>query len=66
MSYICESCGKATIVGRSQKHQRGVAGKRWHKRAQSTPRTFKPNLQKFQGKLLCTKCIKRLKKDSQL
>ncbi|PIU28546.1 50S ribosomal protein L28 [Candidatus Woesebacteria bacterium CG07_land_8_20_14_0_80_44_9] len=65
MSYRCENCGKETVVGRSQRHARGVAGKRWKKRAQKTPRTFKPNLQMFQGRKLCTKCIKRLKKDTR-
>lgn len=72
MSYVCENCGKSTVVGRSKTHKRGVAGKRWRKRAQVTPRTFKPNLQKVSVMLgevrksvkLCTKCIKRLKKDS--
>ena len=67
---ICEICGKHKEIGRSQKHKRGVAGKRWKKRAPSTPRTFKPNLQKKTVILagekkkmkLCTKCIKRIKK----
>jgi ribosomal protein L28 len=51
-------------------HGRGVAGKRWKKRAQVTPRLFKINLQKktvlINGMVkqmrLCTKCIKRIKK----
>lgn len=70
MAYMCQICGKKTVVGRSQQHKRGVAGKRWKKRAQSTPRVFKPNLQNVtlnmnDGKKkmkLCTKCIKRIKK----
>jgi large subunit ribosomal protein L28 len=70
MSYICEICGKQTVVGGSQKHRRGVAGKRWRKRAQRTPRVFKPNLQTVTVKLngdkkqmrLCAKCVKRIKK----
>lgn len=74
MSFICENCGKGTHVGRSHRHGRGVAGKRWLKRAQSTPRTFKPNLQKVSvmvnGKKvamkLCTRCIKRFKKDKKI
>jgi ribosomal protein L28 len=57
-------------MGRSQKHKRGVAGKRWKYRAQVTPRLFKINLQKktvlINGESkqmrLCTKCIKRIKK----
>lgn len=70
MAYVCEICGKKTSVGRSQKHKRGVAGKRWRNRAQATPRVFRPNLQKktviISGKekkmLLCAKCIKRIRK----
>lgn len=74
MSYICEICGKSTVVGRSKSHKRGVAGKRWKKRAQVTPRTFKPNLQKVSVMLggvktsakLCTKCIKKMEKEGML
>ena len=74
MSYICQICDKSTSVGGSQKHKRGVAGKRWKYRAQRTPRTFKPNLQNItvlydenEHKMkLCTKCIKRIKKFGQI
>jgi len=74
MSYICEKCAKSTVTGRSQQHKRGVAGKRWKKRAQKTPRTFKPNLQKIavmvagvkQTMKLCAKCIKRFEKEGKL
>lgn len=71
MSYVCEICGKGTIVGRSQQHGRGVAGRRWKKRAQATRRVFKPNLQKKTFILssgdkkqmrVCTKCLKAAKK----
>jgi len=70
MAYICQICGKKTNVGRSQKHHRGVAGKRWRKRAQATARLFKPNLQRVTLKInsevqkmrICTKCLKRIKK----
>jgi len=69
MSYVCDICDKKTVYGVSQRHGRGVAGKRWKKRAQATKRTFKPNLQtvsvavagKTKQMLLCTKCIKRIK-----
>lgn len=58
------------MMGRSQHHGRGIAGKRWKKRAQITPRLFKVNLQKVTLKIngnekqmrVCTKCIKRIKK----
>lgn len=70
MALVCDICGKEKSVGRSQKHKRGVAGKRWRKRAQKTPRVFKPNLHqktvvvnnKEEKMKLCAKCIKRIKK----
>lgn len=74
MSYVCDNCGKSIVVGRSQRHGRGVAGKRWLKRTQSTVRLFKPNLQKVSvivnGKKismrLCAKCLKRFKKEGKI
>ena len=74
MANICEICGKKRVIGRSQRHKRGVAGKRWRKRAQVTPRTFKPNLQRATVILagqekkmtLCAKCLKRLKKEGKI
>jgi large subunit ribosomal protein L28 len=74
MAYKCEKCGKSTVTGISQSHHRGVAGKRWKKRAQKTIRTFKPNIKwasvLVAGKVvrmkLCTRCIKRYKKDNLL
>ena len=74
MSLICDNCEKGMVYGRQSTHHRGVAGKRWKKRAQVTLRTFKPNLQKIavmvNGKKmtvkLCTNCIKRFKKDGKL
>ena len=74
MSMICQNCGKIKVMGRSKTHKRGVAGKRWKKRAQVTPRLFNINLQmatvtengkKTQMKL-CAKCIKRFKKDGKI
>ncbi len=70
MSYICQICDKESQMGRSQQHRRGVAGRRWKKRSQETPRLFKPNLQKVTLKIndsakqmkICTKCLKRIKK----
>lgn len=69
MAYICQICEKHTVKGGSQKHRRGVAGKRWRKRAQHTKRTFKPNLQNVtvihndqeEKMRLCAKCIKRIR-----
>lgn len=67
----CHHCGKSLIYGRSHTHHRGVAGGRWKKRAQKTQRIFKVNLVRLsiieKGKSvrvrLCTKCLKRIRKD---
>jgi len=74
MALVCDNCGKGMVYGRQSTHHRGVAGKRWRKRAQTTLRTFKPNLQKIavnvNGKKvtmkLCTNCIKLFKKQGKL
>lgn len=68
---FCYHCGKGAIYGRSHTHHRGVAGGRWKKKATKTSRLFKPNLQPVDVMeddtvmrvQLCTKCIKRIKKD---
>ena len=67
----CYHCGKGIIFGHRHTHHRGVAGGRWKKRAPKTRRTFEPNLQHVDivesGEVkrvkLCTKCLKRIKKD---
>ena len=59
------------LFGHSRTHHRGVAGGRWKKRAPKTNRVFKPNLQHIKiienektiVVSLCTKCLKRVKKD---
>lgn len=74
MAYMCDNCGKTIVHGRQSSHGRGVAGKRWRKRAQKTLRVFKPNLQKisvvFNGKRtqmkLCTDCIRKFKKEGKI
>lgn len=74
MAYVCDNCGKGMVYGRQSSHGRGVAGKRWKKRAQKTLRTFKPNLQKIavtvSGKAeqmrLCTNCIKLFRKQGKI
>jgi len=67
----CYYCNKKTIFGHSHTHHRGVAGGRWKKRAPKTVKIFKVNLQVVriieEGKekrvKICTKCLKRVKKD---
>lgn len=71
MAYRCEMCEKKSSMGRSHTHHTGVAGGQWKKRAQTTIRSFKPNLHvvtmQIKGVLrqvrACTKCIKRAKFD---
>ena len=71
MKNVCFHCGKGIIMGRSHTHHRGVAGGRWKKRAPKTAKAFAPNLQIVKVMVngvakrvkLCTKCIKRVKKD---
>ena len=71
MSFICDNCGKGMVYGASQSHKRGVAGKRWNKRAPVTARTFRPNIQKASFLIaekkvsftLCAKCLKKFKQD---
>lgn len=67
----CYHCKKGLLFGRRHTHHRGVAGGRWKKRAPKTRRIFRPNLQNVEiieeGEVksirLCTKCLKRIKKD---
>jgi len=67
----CYHCGKGVLFGRRHTHHRGVAGGRWKKRAPKTRRIFRPNLQhvniivagRIEREKLCTKCLKRIKKD---
>ena len=66
MAYICDNCGKGTVHGRQSMHKRGVAGKRWKKRAPKTLRTFKPNLQEIAGMRLCTDCVSRFIIDGKI
>jgi ribosomal protein L28 len=71
MKNVCFHCGKGILMGRQHTHHRGVAGGRWKKRAPKTAKAFAPNLQKVKVMVggvakqvkLCTKCIKRVKKD---
>jgi ribosomal protein L28 len=74
MAYICDNCGKEKVTGRQSSHGRGVAGKRWKKRAQKTLKVFSPNLQKIavmvNGKKtqmkLCTGCISRFRIEGKI
>ena len=61
MSYVCDNCARGIQYGGTHAHRRGVAGGRWKKRAQRTRKVFKPNLHKWMGMKLCTKCLRKLK-----
>ena len=67
---VCDICGKQSVHGSSQKHKRGVAGKRWKNRVKASPRLFKPNIQvktlivngEKKKMKVCTSCLKRIRK----
>jgi len=69
MAYQCDLCSKKTRAGRQHTHHTGVAGGQWKKRAQTTIRSFAPNLHyvtmMVDGTMkrvrACAKCIKRAK-----
>ena len=71
MAYQCELCSKKTHAGRQHTHHTGVAGGQWKKRAQTTLRSFAPNLHRvtltIKGSKItvraCAKCIKRARFD---
>jgi ribosomal protein L28 len=70
MARVCFICAKKQQIGRQSRHHRGVAGKQWMKRAQSTTKIFKANLhpKTINGvkMLLCTRCIKKINKEQAL
>lgn len=65
----CQVCGKRSSAGRNSKHRRGVASKKFSRRAKKTSKVFKPNIQKttvvvggLKMKMrLCTSCLKKMK-----
>lgn len=71
MASRCDICEKKGSMGRSHTHHTGVAGGQWKKRAQTTIRSFKPNLHWVTLPVngvatrirACTRCIKRIKFD---
>ncbi len=58
----CSICGKGRIISTRGTHKRGVAGGQWKKKAPKSRKIFKPNLHKFQGKIYCVKCLRKVKK----
>ena len=65
----CQVCGKKTVVGRNSKHHRGVASKKFARRARKRSKAFRPNIQKatitvggLKMKMrLCTNCLKKIR-----
>lgn len=51
----CEICAKKPVVGYNKPHS-----------LHRTKRTVKPNVQKIQGKLICTRCLRTQNKKSSL
>jgi ribosomal protein L28 len=74
MSRICDLSGTKTSYGHSKKHRRGSSGGggHWRFKAQSTNRTWKPNLRKLKVEVNGTvqtlkvsmKMYKRLRKEA--
>lgn len=68
---MCESCGKGVVIGKSGVHKHGG---RWWRRAPKTSRVWRANLHKarikingnFKTMLLCTKCLRKMKKAQKL
>jgi ribosomal protein L28 len=71
MAYQCDICTKKSHAGRQHTHHTGVAGGQWKKRAQTTLRSFRPNLHWVTMPVsgvakrvrACAKCIKRARFD---
>ena len=71
MAY-CQICGRRGQVGRISRHRRGVASRKFSKRAPKKSRRFGANLQKttfyINGRritvVVCTRCLKKLRQAS--
>jgi ribosomal protein L28 len=66
MAFMCDRCARSVQYGETHSHGRGVAGGRWKKRAPHTRKVFKPNLHKWQGLKLCTKCLRIMKAENPI
>lgn len=66
MAYKCSLCGKGVMIGHNIRHKHTGP---WERKAQKTPRTFKPNLKyrTIDGRRVrvCTSCIQKLKKTTK-
>ncbi|MFA5158768.1 MAG: bL28 family ribosomal protein [Patescibacteria group bacterium] len=51
---ICSTCGKSKVVGNNVSHSQ-----------RHTKRFFKPNLQKVNGTILCTRCLRTAVKEDK-
>ncbi len=71
MAY-CQICGRRGQIGRIARHRRGVASRKFAKRAPKKSRRFGANLQKttfyINGRritvVVCTRCLKKLRQAS--
>lgn len=65
----CQICGKKSSTGRTSKHRRGVASRKFVHRAAKRSKTFRPNIQKTTLRVgglkltmrVCTRCLKKMK-----
>jgi len=61
---VCQMCQKGVRTVAYSRHKKGSsgAGGTWALRAPIHKRLQKPNLHKFHGMTLCSKCLKTMKK----
>lgn len=58
---ICQICGKtATQAGMGRHLHSG----KWRHRGPETKRTVKPNLQRWRGMMICSRCLRTLGKST--
>ncbi len=65
----CQICGKKSVVGRTSRHHRGVASKKFIHRAPKKRKVFKANIQKTTIRVgglkmslrLCARCLKKMR-----
>ncbi len=55
----CQICGKAATQAGMGRH---LHSGKWRHRGPVTKKTIKPNLQKWQGMMICSRCLRTLGK----
>ncbi len=58
---FCQACGKEPIKAGIGRH---LHSGKWRHRGPETKRTVKPNLQKWNGFVVCTRCMRTMNKEA--